>query len=125
MTRQQKAELERALQAERTRLNRRLGRHDTSTGIPARDRNADLVSGPARPGDDASDVTELELDSTLAARAAEMLAQVDEALHRLASGGRYGICESCGSEIAFGRMRLIPWARYCASCEIAGESGGR
>ncbi len=44
------------------------------------------------------------------------LKEVNNALARVAKG-TYGVCEACGDEIQPNRLRAIPWARYCLSCE--------
>jgi len=41
---------------------------------------------------------------------------VEEALDRLDTGD-YGICLSCDEPIADKRLRAIPWARYCVTCQ--------
>ena len=43
------------------------------------------------------------------------LADLDEALARLAVGG-YGICERCGRPIPAGRLAVRPFARTCVTC---------
>jgi DnaK suppressor protein len=43
------------------------------------------------------------------------LADLDEALARLASGV-YGICERCGGPIPAGRLAIRPFARTCVTC---------
>jgi DnaK suppressor protein len=45
-----------------------------------------------------------------------MLRDIDSALARVA-GGTYGICEGCGEEISPNRLKAIPWAKYCLSCQ--------
>jgi RNA polymerase-binding transcription factor len=45
-----------------------------------------------------------------------LLKEIDRALDRV-HGGTYGACERCGEEILPHRLRAIPWARYCLSCE--------
>jgi DnaK suppressor protein len=52
-------------------------------------------------------------------QARERLADLDQALARLA-GGRYGICERCGQPIAPARLAARPAARTCISCAAAG-----
>lgn len=41
--------------------------------------------------------------------------QIDLALGKIAIG-EYGICESCGDDIALKRLEAIPWARLCVDC---------
>jgi RNA polymerase-binding transcription factor DksA len=51
-----------------------------------------------------------------AVAARRKLADVEEALGRLAAG-RYGRCEQCESAIPAGLLALIPEARYCPRCD--------
>lgn len=50
-----------------------------------------------------------------AAAARRKLADVEEALHRLAAG-QFGSCEQCGSAIQAGLLALSPETRYCLAC---------
>ena len=45
-----------------------------------------------------------------------MLKEVENALRRVA-GGSYGVCEGCGEDISANRLKAIPWARYCLTCQ--------
>jgi DnaK suppressor protein len=47
---------------------------------------------------------------------AEALARIDEALARL-DAGKYGSCFECESEISARRLRALPFAVRCQSCE--------
>jgi DnaK suppressor protein len=49
---------------------------------------------------------------------------VEEALDRLEAGD-YGVCLSCDEPIAEKRLRALPWARYCVTCQelVAMERG--
>lgn len=50
---------------------------------------------------------------------------VDEALDRL-NAGDYGTCLACEEQIPVKRLRALPWARYCISCqETAGAQMDR
>jgi len=51
-----------------------------------------------------------------AVAARRKLADVEEALGRLAAGG-FGHCEQCGSAIPAGRLAITPETRYCPRCE--------
>jgi RNA polymerase-binding transcription factor DksA len=48
-------------------------------------------------------------------QARRRLADVDDALDRIA-GGRYGRCEECGQPISTARLAARPAARTCISC---------
>ncbi len=52
---------------------------------------------------------------------AETLNRIAEALTRLEQG-RYGWCHACGQEISEARLRALPFAVRCKSCEAARES---
>ena len=41
---------------------------------------------------------------------------VEEALDRL-DAGDYGTCQACEEPIAEKRLRALPWARYCVTCQ--------
>ena len=41
---------------------------------------------------------------------------IEEALDRLESGD-YGACLACEEPIAEKRLRALPWARYCVTCQ--------
>ena len=51
----------------------------------------------------------------LATRVLAELAQIDEALGRIARGS-YGTCVACGGPLGLQRIRAIPEARYCLGC---------
>jgi DnaK suppressor protein len=59
---------------------------------------------------------EQDVNVTTASVRSRMLRQIDYALERVA-GGTYGECQSCGEEISANRLKAIPWAEYCLSCE--------
>jgi DnaK suppressor protein len=46
----------------------------------------------------------------------QMLREIERALKRFA-GGTYGACEGCGELINPNRLKAIPWARYCVTCQ--------
>jgi DnaK suppressor protein len=48
------------------------------------------------------------------------LEQVDGALERMAAG-TYGACDRCGQEIDFARLKAIPQATLCMSCQKLAE----
>lgn len=64
---------------------------------------------------DADSILERELAEAGAARAGEAIADIELAVQRL-EAGTYGVCESCGTRIAFERLEAIPSARFCVTC---------
>jgi DnaK suppressor protein len=45
---------------------------------------------------------------------------LDTALRRL-DEGEYGLCEDCGTEIGAGRLKALPFAKRCVSCQHQAE----
>ena len=66
--------------------------------------------------DQASSERDRELDLLLGDREREKLRNIDEALMKI-DEGEYGICEECEEEIPVGRLRIVPFARYCVRCK--------
>ncbi len=66
--------------------------------------------------DQASSERDRELDLLLGDREREKLRNIDEALDRL-TDGEYGVCEECEEEIPLGRLKVLPFARYCVRCK--------
>jgi DnaK suppressor protein len=58
-----------------------------------------------------------EVDA-LATSLLETLHDVDDALAKI-EGDTYGPCESCGQQIAEGRLEAMPSARFCMACASA------
>ncbi len=63
-------------------------------------------------------VKTLEQDVTVATAnlRSSTLKEIERALARCA-GGTYGVCEACGEDISPNRLKAIPWARYCLTCQ--------
>ena len=66
--------------------------------------------------DQASSERDRELDLLLGDREREKLRNIDEALMKI-DEGEYGICEECEEEIPVGRLKIVPFARYCVRCK--------
>ena len=88
-----------------------------------REINEDLKHGREGAKDDGMDTYDLaseerdrEISFILNDREREKLRNIDEALLRIEEG-EYGICEECGDEIPIGRLKVMPFARYCVRCK--------
>ncbi len=66
--------------------------------------------------DQAGDERDRELSLLLTGREKEKLLAINEALEKV-SEGTYGICEECGEMIGPGRLRVMPLAKFCVSCQ--------
>jgi DnaK suppressor protein len=65
---------------------------------------------------------ELSQASALLQQSSSGLAQVEDALQRIADG-TYGICAVCGAPIAEGRLEARPWTPFCIDHAAAGREG--
>lgn len=70
--------------------------------------------------DEASTERDRELSLLLGDRDRQKLKDIDEALQRI-EGGEYGICESCGENIATGRLKAQPFTKLCINCKAEEE----
>jgi DnaK suppressor protein len=59
---------------------------------------------------------EQDVTAVTASLRSQLLREVDNALGRYARG-TYGACEGCREDIPSQRLRAIPWARYCLTCQ--------
>jgi len=103
------ARLRKKLESERERLTEMLAHHIVNPHP-----NVGLGNHMA---DDASRAFDQARELTLVRQTRNTLRDVNEALDKLNSGKGYGVCERCGKPIDFARLKAIPWARYCLSCQ--------
>jgi DnaK suppressor protein len=66
--------------------------------------------------DQASSERDRELGLILGDREREKLRNIDDALLRIEEG-EYGICEECEEDIPIGRLKVVPFARFCVKCK--------
>ena len=66
--------------------------------------------------DQAQELIEQEMGSLMSSNNRANLAKVEDALDRILAN-RYGVCERCGNEISMKRLNVLPFARYCISCQ--------
>lgn len=102
--------------AERTLATGRRFRAEETDG----DVFAEMSSADQHQADAASETYQQELDATIVAMESDRLAEIDDALLRLASG-TYGACETCAVAIPDDRLEAEPSARFCVVHERAWE----
>lgn len=64
----------------------------------------------------AAEVAEYDRNLDLEAKMEVSLKEVNEALAKIEQNG-YGLCEKCGQEISPERLKALPYAKKCLSCE--------
>ena len=67
-------------------------------------------------GDRADTERTHEISVLLSLRDKEKMLAIDEALEKLREG-TYGVCEECGDEIGGGRLKVMPLAMSCVTCQ--------
>ena len=73
-------------------------------------------------GDTATATLDREIDYTLEENSEQVLAEIDDALHRI-EDGTFGTCLTCGQPIAPERLEAMPWATQCIDCKRKEERG--
>jgi DnaK suppressor protein len=71
-------------------------------------------------GDQASAETDMNFMLRLRGREQRLLKKIDEALDRIESG-IFGICDDCGNEIDFKRLKARPVTTMCIECKTLQE----
>jgi DnaK suppressor protein len=62
-----------------------------------------------------------EIAADVAARRARELKEVERAIADV-DAGRYGVCQDCGGEIAPARLKALPLATRCVTCQARLET---
>ncbi len=117
LSREQVAELERAILARRDSLLAEI-REEVSR---ARDESFGELAGPVTdPGDDAVADLLSDLDQAEVTRDLQEVRELEAARKRIADG-RFGLCVDCGLDIPLERLRVVPEAMRCIQCQQVRE----
>ncbi|MCP4198224.1 MAG: TraR/DksA family transcriptional regulator [Proteobacteria bacterium] len=81
------------------------------------------ISSSNHLADDATAAFDQASDQALLRQTQHRLSRVDRALAKLAEGD-YGYCEGCGEAIDFARLKALPDARFCLTCQRKREVSG-
>lgn len=63
-------------------------------------------------------VQDAEFTSRRLAAIHDLLAEIEAASRRM-DAGTYGLCRRCGEMIPLPRLSLMPYARFCETCQFA------
>lgn len=113
LTDTQRDELRTELESELTRLRRSMKISEETKGPVALDQTA--VGRLSR-----MDALQSQaMSKGLHERELGRLGALEAALRRM-DEGTFGLCETCGSPIPYGRLLVMPEARHCATCGARG-----
>lgn len=101
---------------ERKKLLGQLGYLEKTLNQTQRDSAGDLSAYSFHMADMGTDAMEREKTFLFASAEGRLLYNVDQALRRLYRN-EYGICQSCGKEIAKARLDAIPHVSLCVACQ--------
>ena len=85
-----------------------------------RDASGDLSAYTVHMADMAADTYERELSTNLVSSEQQVLYQIDDALKRIEEGV-FGTCQQCAKPIALSRLKAVPYASLCISCQRSKE----
>ena len=74
----------------------------------------------ADPADMIQEAAERDVAVQILDRESALVRQLRSAIDRVADGS-YGICLHCEEEIALKRLKAIPWAELCISCQESAD----
>jgi len=92
----------------------RLSEDTLSTSL--RDSSGDLSGYSMHIADVGTDTFQRDFDLGLVTREQEILYRIDEALQMI-ENGTYGTCQNCHQAISASRLKAVPFAKLCISCQ--------
>ncbi len=104
-------------------LKRERERIETALAGRARESDSELTSIDQHPGDQGSEMFELERDEGLSDSLREELAAIDRAEKRI-DEGTYGLSIESGDPIPDARLEVVPWAERTVEEESVARRGG-
>ena len=105
------------LQAERAKIAEGLNHIERDNlNKSQRDASGDLSGYSFHMADMATDNFDREFSLDIASAEQVVLNRIDGALRKIEEGS-YGICESCGKQISFKRLKAVPYAELCLKCQ--------
>jgi DnaK suppressor protein len=116
LTKKDLKHFEERLLEERKKLLDQLGYLEKTMTQTQRDAGGDLSAYSFHMADMGTDAMEREKAFLFASAEGRLLYNVDQALRRLYRS-EYGVCQSCGKEIAKARLDAIPHASLCVACQ--------
>ena len=114
-----RAQLQKQLELIQGNLNALAGDNLKRSPIEA---SGDISAHSTHMADQGTDNFDRELALNLASSRQESLYDIEDAIRRV-DEGTYGACESCGGAIELPRLKALPFAKKCMTCQNAAERG--
>jgi RNA polymerase-binding protein DksA len=120
LTKEQIKQFRQLLITERAKLADEIKTIAREASTSPRDASGDLSAYTVHMADMAADTYDRELSMNLVSSEQEILYQIDDALKRL-DEGTFGVCLQCGQPIAMSRLKAVPYASMCITCQRTKE----
>ena len=116
MSKEQVKQFRQLLITERAKLADEIKSIAQETSKSPREASGDLSAYTVHMADMAADTYERELSMNIVSSEQEILYQIDDALKRL-DDGSFGTCQQCNQPILMSRLKAVPYASLCISCQ--------
>ena len=120
MTKQQLKQFRQALLQERAKFAEEIKAIAKETSKNPREASGDLSAYTVHMADMSADTYDRELSMNIVSSEQEVLYQIDDALKRIEEGA-FGVCQQCSKPISLSRLRAVPYASLCISCQRTKE----
>ena len=120
LSKEQVKQLRQLLITERAKLAGEIKAIAQDTAKSPREASGDLSAYTVHMADMAADTYERELSMNIVSSEQELLYQIDDALKRL-DDGSFGVCQQCNQPVSMSRLKAVPYASMCISCQRAKE----
>ena len=97
-----------------------LEKRETLLRSMRKNQNLDAIQEVGDEADQAGQSIEKDILFEVSDNERTTLDQIEGALRKM-DKGTYGLCESCQKPIAKPRIKALPFARYCISCQNSAE----
>ena len=120
LSKEQAKQFRQLLITERAKLASEIKSIAQDASTSPRDASGDLSGYTVHMADMAADTFERELSMNIVSSEQEILYQIDDALKRLDEGS-FGICQQCSQPVTMSRLKAVPYASLCISCQRVKE----
>ena len=116
LTREQIKRYRQLLITERAKLAGEIRAIAEAASKSPREASGDLSAYTLHMADMAADTFDRELSMNIVSSEQEILYEIDDALKRL-DDGTFGTCQSCDGPITMSRLKAVPYAALCITCQ--------